>query len=59
MKKSEALNPFVVLAILNTIVLIVWTEVDPLRWEALSPTGNVQATTSLSTYIVLLFVINC
>lgn len=66
---KDALKPWFVLMMLNTIVLVIWTKVDPLRWERID-TGVVDGfdrsidsygvcnSKNKVPYVVLLFLIN-
>lgn len=68
-RKKDAMKPFLGLMVLNTIILVVWTEVDPLRWVRID-NGSVDSFgRSISSYgtctsdgrigfIVALFIIN-
>lgn len=65
----DAMKPFFVLIVLNTIILVIWTIIDPLKWTRID-TGlidkfgrsvdsyGVCSSDHLTAYVVPLFIIN-
>jgi len=68
-KVTDALKPFIVLFIINTIVLVTWTELDPLKWVRIESgltdgfgrsidSYGICKSNNLLPYVAVLFVIN-
>jgi len=49
-KRRDAMKPYGILLMLNTIVLVIWTEVDPLKWARIDTGAYDNFGRSLESY---------